>query len=211
MVMLEAEFAHAVVAAGDHAWTPATERPEFAGDGYMIAEPDLGVTIEAPDVGTATELRFDVAFATPGTYIVWIRGWSAGGGGDSVHIGLDDEGATFAANVYGFGPDGWSWSHLRAGGGIATLEVTTAGVHTVHVWMREDGFAFDRLILTVDVGYAPGGKGPRPSPRVNEAVLDGRGGMISSTDQTDGHTALASEPAKLPSPAVVGDGTGGVT
>jgi hypothetical protein len=207
MVMLEAEFAHAVVAAGDHAWTPEAERPDFAGEGYVVAGPDLGVTIETPDVGTATELRFDVAFATTGTYVVWVRGWAAGGGGDSVHIGLDGEGATTAANVYGFGPDGWSWSHLRGGGGIATLEVTTAGVHTVHVWMREDGFALDRLILTVDVAYVPSGKGPRPSPRAGEAVLDGRGGMTSGMGQADGQPALAAEPPSQ----VAGDGTGGST
>jgi hypothetical protein len=44
--------------------------------------------------------------------------------------------------------------------------VKKAGTHTVSVWMREDGVAFDKLIITLDRGMLePEGKGPEESPR----------------------------------------------
>ena len=40
------------------------------------------------------------------------------------------------------------------------------GLHTLNVWMREDGFALDKLVLTTDGAYAPLGQGPSPSVTV---------------------------------------------
>ena len=51
-------------------------------------------------------------------------------------------------------------------GPVATINVTSAGLHTIHIWMREDGFRFDKLLLTTNQGYTPGGAGPAESPRV---------------------------------------------
>jgi hypothetical protein len=167
MVMLEAETAQAAIARGGHAWSPSTARADFAGDGFVVALPDAGDNVPASDVAASAELRFAVAFAEPGTYVVWVRGWAPNGGGDSLHVGLDDQGATTAATITGFTGDAWAWSDRRADGTVAVLAVAAAGTHTVHVWMREDGFALDRLILTTRQGYAPDGKGPRPSPRVD--------------------------------------------
>ena len=47
----------------------------------------------------------------------------------------------------------------------ATITVSTPGVHTVNVWMREDGFVIDKVVLTVSPGYVPSGAGPAESPR----------------------------------------------
>ena len=41
-----------------------------------------------------------------------------------------------------------------------------AGVHVFNVWMREDGFVLDKIILTTSVSYTPSGAGPAESPRV---------------------------------------------
>jgi hypothetical protein len=38
-------------------------------------------------------------------------------------------------------------------------------VHTINVWMREDGFVFDKLVLTTSATYTPTGSGPPSSPR----------------------------------------------
>jgi hypothetical protein len=172
MVMLEAEAAQEAIAGGGHAWTPATDRPDFAGDGYVVASPDSGDNISPEEVGSSAELRISVAFTEPGTYMVWIRGWATGGGDNSVHVSLDEQGATTAANITGVAADSWFWTNVRDDGAIAILEVPEAGIHTVHVWMREDGFALDRLILTTDGSYVPNGKGPRPSPRIESASID---------------------------------------
>ena len=48
---------------------------------------------------------------------------------------------------------------------VATINVTTPGVHTINVWMREDGMIFDKLVLTTNSGYIPTGTGPVESTR----------------------------------------------
>ena len=50
-------------------------------------------------------------------------------------------------------------------GVVAQVNVPSAGVYTVNVWMREDGMIADKLVLTTSAGYTPGGTGPAESPR----------------------------------------------
>jgi len=47
----------------------------------------------------------------------------------------------------------------------ATFNVASTGVHTVNVWMREDGFVFDKIVLTTNASYTPTGNGPAESSR----------------------------------------------
>ena len=47
----------------------------------------------------------------------------------------------------------------------ATLTIQTPGVYQVNVWMREDGFRLDKILLTTDATYVPSGGGPGHSPR----------------------------------------------
>jgi hypothetical protein len=50
-------------------------------------------------------------------------------------------------------------------GPVATFNVATSGVHTVNVWMREDGFKIDKLVITTNASYVPSGAGPAEGPR----------------------------------------------
>lgn len=212
--MLEAESAQEAIAGVDHAWSPSSDRDDFAGDGYVVASPDSGDYVVPEEIATSPELRFSVAFAEPGTYVVWVRGWATGGGDNSVHLGLDEQGATTAANITGVAVDSWFWNNRRDDGGVATLEVTEAGVQTVRVWMREDGFSLDRLILTTDADYVPDGKGPRPSPRVeigSTAAPTGQTPTVAKGDGTDGDVgsgpARRGQPISLDAIRLSGDGT----
>lgn len=63
----------------------------------------------------------------------------------------------------------------------ATIVVTTPGIHTINVWMREDGFVFDKLILTTNNSFSPSGAGPAESPR------QGSGGCTSPAECNDGN------------------------
>ena len=50
----------------------------------------------------------------------------------------------------------------------ATFNVLTPGIHTVNVWMREDGCIIDKIVITTDEDYDPsdiGPTGPSESPR----------------------------------------------
>ena len=84
------------------------------------------------------------------------RGAERAGGGD----GGQDVAGDARARTRG--------STRRSDGPVATLVIPTAGVHTINVWMREDGFYLDRLLLTTSPASAggqwPGGEPARGRP-----------------------------------------------
>ena len=53
---------------------------------------------------------------------------------------------------------------------IATINVSTPGIHTVNIWMREDGFVLDKLVLTDSWSYTPTGEGPAESIRGGDPI-----------------------------------------
>jgi hypothetical protein len=103
-----------------------------------------------------------VNFTTTGIYTVWLRGYAPNSAGDSIYVSLDNQ-SPFT--LTGFVPGKWSWSAKRddTQGGLATIDVTEPGLHTLHLWQREDGLRLDRVLLTVDSGYNPSGSGPPES------------------------------------------------
>jgi len=171
---IEAENFHAITNRSNHAWTFLTDRPEYSGDGFMQALPDGGkpssVTTQPED--QSPELIYRVQFDQPGIYYLWVRGLATGGNDDSVHAGIDG----VATNIRidgcgGFNPrNQWVWCGCIHNGTRATLEVPTAGEHTVHIWMREDGFRIDKIVLTTDESYVPSGTGPRNSRFVGDPL-----------------------------------------
>ena len=107
-------------------------------------------------------LRFD----EPGRYYVWVRGRADSGDEDSVHVGLNGVAPPSAQHVYPFEPfKQWVWTNTNRQGARVVLEVNRPGVHTVNVWMREDGFLLDRLLFTRDPDYKPDGEGPDLTPQ----------------------------------------------
>ncbi len=56
-------------------------------------------------------------------------------------------------------------------GPVATIVVSTPGIHTINVWMREDGFRLDKIVLTTNANATYSGAGPAESPK------DGGGGL----------------------------------
>ncbi len=82
---------------------------------------------------------------------------------DSVHIGLDGVGPTSGYNVNGFKTNAWSWSN-RSNGNVRTIEVTSTGIHSFDLWMRESGMIVDKIVITNDPNYVPSGLGPDESP-----------------------------------------------
>jgi hypothetical protein len=83
---------------------------------------------------------------------------------NSVHVGLDGAAIASADRITGLTAD-YGWVNGTIDGQIATLVIDTPGVHTVNLWMREDGAIVDRLLLTRDVAFTPTGVGPAASPR----------------------------------------------
>ncbi len=149
----------------------------FSGAGVMEAQPNAGINLGAALTGP--ELDYLVNFTTPGTYYIWVRAAadSAPGpsGNDSVSIGIDGVLSAQLGNAFPIG-EGLLWTNALLGAGPAgfaskaAIVVSTPGEHVINVWMREDGFDFDKLLLTTTASYIPTGAGPPESAIVGSGT-----------------------------------------
>ena len=95
-----------------------------------------------------------------------LRGSANSGSDDSVHAGVDGTGPSSADRISGF-TNSWVWKRTTMDNNAAAkLVITTPGLHTIHLWMREDGLRVDKLLLRKNSSStAPSGKGPAENPR----------------------------------------------
>jgi hypothetical protein len=151
------------VASNGTSWDLTTTNAGFSGDGAMAAAPNVNLNVNV-DTTISPRLDYNMNFDIAGTYFVWVRalGDSAPGlsQSDSVNVGIDGVLPATSAKITGFPPGGFVWSRTTVASTPATLVVSNTGPHTVSVWMREDGFVFDKLLLTTNNNYTPTGLGP---------------------------------------------------
>ncbi|HEY8241340.1 MAG TPA: alpha-amylase family glycosyl hydrolase, partial [Kiritimatiellia bacterium] len=152
VVVFEAEDFSAVVSRGGHQWQVTNSISGFSGAGFMVATPDTGAVLDVSWTNASPELQYDVVFNPAATYYIWIRGYPTSGLNDSVHAGLD--GQTGAADrIVWTNYGGWAWT--RGTGTPASVSVASTGLHTFSLWMREDGAAIDRIVLTTNANFMP--------------------------------------------------------
>lgn len=136
----------------------------YSGTRAFIALPNTGANVNTNYTTGAPRLDYRVNFTRTGTHYVWVRGIGANGNDDSVHVGLDGAANTTADRITGFGT-GWTWTKSTMDGPVATINVPSTGVHTVNLWMREDGTIVDKIVLTTSSTYTPSGTGPVENTR----------------------------------------------
>jgi hypothetical protein len=174
-LVVEAEDYSRKAAAAGHDWVLG-QSPAGSIGGALFAGPDNGFGVSGDPRGTSPVVEYDVDFKKAGSYRVWIRGYQPNGSGNSVSVSMDglhpnvlesENMSGLPADATNFGK--WIWIGKRVGSPYATIVVPTAGQHTIQVYLREDGFSFDRMELVKDsVGddtYMPTGDGPPVSPR----------------------------------------------
>ena len=133
---------------------------------YVDATTSDGSAIRAvPNTGVWTGLNlngprldYHINFSTTGTYQVYVRSSAPGANDDSYHAGLNGIALT---NTSGFGMDingSWDWASDANGGIPVELVISSTGMHTFNLWMREDGVQIDKIVLTQLNG--PTGTGP---------------------------------------------------
>lgn len=162
-VVMEAENFEANTARASHTWD-LTNDAQGSGGKIMVSNPNNNTTINSGYVGGSPELRYKVNFVTTGTYYVWVRGQAPSGSDDSCHVGLDNTAPTTSDRMGNFS-NSWAWTRATMDGPVATLSITTTGVHAISLYMREDGFKADKLLLTTNNNFTPTGMGPAESPR----------------------------------------------
>ncbi len=160
VISIEAEYHDDRSESATHQWVHEV-RSGASNDDAMVTTPDVGTLQRNTSTSGSPKLSYLVSFDEPGDYYLWIRGWgdsdSTGeGGNDSVHAGINGRISGTADKIDNF-PAGWHWSRHTRDNAVAVIKVPSRGVHAINLWMREDGLAIDKFLLTMDESYAPSG------------------------------------------------------
>lgn len=142
--------------------------------------------------GKLAILHYKVHFNTPGRYYVWVRAYSTGSEDNGLHVGLNGKWPASGQRLqWCEGKHQWWWesrqrtqkNHCGERYKIF-LDIEKPGQHTISFSMREDGFEFDRWLMTKNREFARpldagpptrvrSGKPPKPYPVVKpKTVLD---------------------------------------
>jgi RHS repeat-associated protein len=165
LAVVEAEGFHEHTPKNGKKWEPLddTTPSGYSGVSWMRPMPEAGTdNSNAGFAATSPRLDYQINFTKTGTHYVWVRGYG-GTGNDRVHVGVDGAEVTTADRIGDFGA-AFQWRNKDTANVVATINVTTTGLHTVNVWMARDGFRFDKLLLTTNASYDPStvnsGNGP---------------------------------------------------
>ncbi|UCD49827.1 MAG: DUF5060 domain-containing protein [Phycisphaerales bacterium] len=108
--------------------------------------------------GQMAVLAYWVHFRTPGRYYVWVRAHSTGSEDNGLHVGLDGRWPESGRRLqWCEGKNTWRWEskqrteqdHCGEPYKIY-LDIASAGLHQISFSMREDGFEFDKWLMTTD-------------------------------------------------------------
>ena len=125
--------------------------------------------------GKLAVVRYKVNISSPGRYYVWVRAHSTGSEDNGIHVGIDGTWPESGQRMqWCKGKKQWWWEskqrtekeHCGVPHQIY-LDIEKPGVHTVHFSMREDGFEFDKWLMTTNRDFKrPNDAGPVSSSNV---------------------------------------------
>ena len=148
-IAIEAENFKNNVKKGALGWVLVTKPEGFSGKGAMQAMPNDNVNNDTGFVEDSPRLDYDVDFPKAGTYTVWVRGWGETEEDNSCHVGLDGKEVETSDRIAEFSAE-WAWVKDTKDGEDAVIKVAAPGKHILNVWMREDGFILDKIVLSPD-------------------------------------------------------------
>ncbi|WP_206208147.1 hypothetical protein [Wenyingzhuangia fucanilytica] len=113
--------------------------------------------------GLIAIVHYKVKINTPGRYYVWVKAFSTGSEDNGLHAGINDEWPEHGKKMqWCDGKNKWTWESKQRTKeehcGVPKqiyLDIDKAGIHDIQFSMREDGFEFDKFILTNNINYIP--------------------------------------------------------
>ncbi len=136
-------------------------------------------------------LSYKVYINTPGRYYVWVRAYSTGTEDNGIHVGLNGEWPESGQRMqWCEGKNRWRWESMQRTEEISCgvpysiyLDIEEPGEHEIQFSMREDGFEFDKFILTQDREFVrPADAGPEPVVKQGFLPDSIVGGVSDSSD-----------------------------
>lgn len=142
-----------------HEWIAYTNG--LYGGNYISARQNTGANINTNIETYSPKIRFNVIFPTAGVYHVWIRGYGATNADDSIHAGFLGTVSSTADKIFCSdwnhlnqnGLPNWYWCKSTIDGQPATIDIAEPGTSVFELWMREDGFNVDQIVLTKDPSH----------------------------------------------------------
>lgn len=162
-VVIEAENFTTTTMVGEHQWQ-LVSRNDASATVAMQAIPNAGLNTGENDPNAGPRLDYLVNFVEPGTYYIWVLGAADGPDDDSVNVGLNGTMLESADRLSYVGVTP-TWTNRRMNNAPARIDVPTTGAHQLNVWMREDGFVLDKILLTKNSAFTPKDGGPSQSAK----------------------------------------------
>jgi regulation of enolase protein 1 (concanavalin A-like superfamily) len=210
-------------------WT-IDQDPAAAG-GWIVREPDQGAA-KVPTPGADPHNYFELEFLAEAhvPYHLWMRMradndsyqndsvWvqfsdSVDAGGNPVwRIGSTGATAVVLEDCSGCGEQGWGWNDNGYGAAGTPVMFATSGWHTIRIQQREDGIAFDQIVLSSSqwANKAPGAnKNDSTILRPSYAVPYPSGDMpptVSISSPSNGSTFHAGSNITITASAADSDG-----
>ena len=111
--------------------------------------------------GVSAIIEYQVYFNNPGRYYVWVRAYSTGTEDNGVHVGINGTWPSSGQRIqWCQGKHTWRWESSQRTAevhcgvpGLIYLDVPSEGIHTIAFSLREDGFRFDKWIMTKDPDF----------------------------------------------------------
>ena len=140
---------------------------DAGGRKYLQVLPDTRVTKEdkliagenfSNQPGMMAVISYRIWFNSIGKYYVWVRAFSTGAEDNGIHAGLDGEWPESGQRMqWCEGKNQWTWASRQRTEAVHCgeeqliyLDIKTTGEHVVSFSMREDGFRFDKFILSAE-------------------------------------------------------------
>ena len=146
---------------------PETSIPtETASNGkYIAVLPDTRITHDdklipgknfSNESGKIAVVSYKILIENPGKYYVWARAFSTGSEDNGIHVGLNGSWPESGQRMqWCEGKNEWFWASKQrtekvhcAEERLIFLDITSPGEHIVSFSMREDGFKFDKFVLS---------------------------------------------------------------
>lgn len=106
--------------------------------------------------GQMAVISYEIQFTNPGKYYVWVRAYSTGAEDNGIHVGLNGQWPESGQRMqWCEGKNQWTWASRQRTEAVHCgeeklifLEIPSPGKHTISFSMREDGFRFDKFVLS---------------------------------------------------------------
>lgn len=154
-----------------------------SGGAYVEILPDSRVTHDdkliagtnfSNEPGKIGVLNYKIYVHNPGRYYVWVRAYSTGTEDNGLHVGLNGNWIESGRRMqWCEGKNAWTWESKQRTEeehcGVPRqifVDIDNPGYHTISFSMREDGFEFDKWVLSKKY-QKPESKGPEEKTKKN--------------------------------------------